>query len=89
MSSDGSPHVFRLRDPCYPSQHHNRLDLSDMAAPPHGSLQTHTKEVHGFKATPAVSSAAWPGVGRHPSATLLGLGVQEDSVLGMFDVFTM
>ncbi|XP_075897589.1 uncharacterized protein LOC142898514 isoform X2 [Nelusetta ayraudi] len=53
MSSDGSPHVFRLRDPCYPSQHHNRLDLSDMAAPPHGSLQTHTKEVHGFKATPA------------------------------------
>lgn len=61
MSSDGRPLVFRLPEPSYPSQYHNRLDLSDVNTPPYCSLQTHTQEVYGFKTTTTVSSAVWHG----------------------------
>lgn len=74
MSSDGSPLVFRLPEPSYPPQHHNCLDLSDGNAPPHCSLQTHTKEVHGFKAVTAVQDS-YSGVLLRPSSSLFNLEV--------------
>lgn len=72
MSSDGSPLVYHLPDRSYPSQHHNRLDLSDSNAPPYCSLQTHTKEVYGFKAVSAVSWAVW-----HRGTTLVYLYIHH------------
>ncbi|TSQ24009.1 hypothetical protein Baya_11576 [Bagarius yarrelli] len=46
---DGQPLVFFLRDPCYPSQHHCRLDLGNDSRDVSFS-STHSRDVHSPKA---------------------------------------
>lgn len=45
LSADGRPLIFHLRDPGFPSQHHNCLDLSNVTALQCPQL-SHTKDVH-------------------------------------------
>ncbi|KAK5913518.1 hypothetical protein CgunFtcFv8_008041 [Champsocephalus gunnari] len=49
-SAGGRPLIFHLRDPSFPSQHRNRLDLSTaLQGPLQGPLQSHSADVHGPK----------------------------------------
>ena len=57
-SAGGRPLIFHLRDPSFPSQHRNRLDLSTaLQGPLQGPLQSHSADVHGPKHITPVTAA--------------------------------